>query len=111
MTLRIVTIDDKIAAIEKAINAARLVHRSPGSVAQQTYEALKEIGKDLRARQELPQNNTLGQLGRLLERMKNAPRNGRFYDTGHLVAVANFVIGKWPMISQALERFGEESAE
>lgn len=111
MALRIISIEEKLAAIERAINVARRCDRPPGSLAQQHYEALKEIGKDLRARGEFPRSNTLGELARLLQRAKDAPRDGQFFNSGKMIAVANFVVGRWATISQALERFGEESCE
>jgi hypothetical protein len=113
LSLRVVSLEDKIAAMGEAIDRARRADRPPGSVSQLHYDALKAVCADLRGRQELPRSQTLGELGRLLLRMKDGPRvqEGRHYEPNRMIAVANFVAGRWPTISQALELFGEESAE
>lgn len=112
MSLRTFTLEEKIAAIEMAIVEARGGRRSPGSAEQRHYEVLKSIAADLRARLELPRSNALGELERALIRMKEAPRTVvNEYDQTRMVEVTKIVISKWPYVSQALERFGEESAE
>ena len=112
MTLRIIPLEEKLAAVMSAADDARRQFRPPGSMAQKRYEILKAVAADLRQRQELPRNQTLGELTRRLQIMKDAPRTeAGHYDHGQLVGVANFVISRWSTISQALERFGEESAE
>lgn len=112
MTLRIISLEEKLAAVMFAADEARRQFRPPGSMAQRRYETLKAVAADLRQRQELPRNQTLGELTRRLQIMKDAPRSEvGHYDNGQLVGVANFVISRWPTISQALELFGEESAE
>lgn len=111
MSPRGFTIEEKVSALHVEIVKARGFPRPPGSNAQRHYEILKSIAADLRGRQELPRNNTLGEIGRMIERMRDGPRPERGYDPNRLCALANYVVGKWPMISQALEQFGEESAE
>lgn len=113
MSLRLVSLDDKIAAIACEIDRARRADRPPGSAAQRHYDALKAVCADLRGRQDTIRSQTLGELGRLLQKMKDEPRimEGRHYDHNRMIAVANLVVGRWPTISQALEQFGEESAE
>jgi hypothetical protein len=113
LSLRVVSLEDKIAAVSREIDEARRMDRPPGSAAQMHYDVLKAICADLRGRRELPRSNTLGELGRLLKKMKDGPRvqEGRHYEPNLMIAVANFVAGRWPTISQALERFGEESVE
>lgn len=111
MALKTFSLDDKIGAMHLEIVDARRSDRPPGSPAQRQYEILKAIAADLRGRQQMPRNNTLGELGRLLEKMKCAPRNGNGFDRDYTTAVVNLVVSRWPTISQALEQFGEESAE
>jgi hypothetical protein len=110
LTLRLFSIDEKLDAVVSEIREAQRADRPPGSSAQRHFEVLKSIAADLRARQELPRSNTLGELARLLEKMKAEDRPERGYDHNRMLAVANHVIGRWPTISQALEQFGEESA-
>ncbi len=111
MSLRVFTLEDKIRAIETEIMEARGADRPPGSLAQRHYELLKSIAADLRARKHLPRNNALGELELALDLMKRAPRLTAGYNESKMIAVTNIVISKWPVISQALEQFGEESAE
>ena len=110
MAAKLFSLDDKIGAMHLELVDARRKDRPPGSPAQRHYEILKAIAADLRARQEITCSQTLGELGRMLERIKSAPEvNG--YDHGRLVNMAHFIIGRWPLIQQALENFGEESVE
>lgn len=106
MSLHLMSIDEKIEAVERVILLLRATNSQPPG----TLENLKAVAADLRARQELPTSNALGELERALFRVKQS-KTGLGYDEGKLIAVANTVISKWPMIRQALEQFGEESAE
>lgn len=111
MAPRVISIEDKIAVLDKVINIVRKWDRSPGSEAQQQYEALKSLAVDLRGRLEAPRSQTLGELTRLLQKMKDAPRDNGFYSRDYVTAIVNTVVSRWGTISQALELFGEESAE
>lgn len=111
MSLDVFSIDDKIAALELEIAEARKFRREPSSPMQRHFKILKAIAADLRARQQLPRSNALGALERELVRLK-ASRDARgSYDAGRAAEMANIVVSRWPTISQALEMFGEESAE
>ncbi len=113
MSVGIFTIDDKIAAVDMEIKEIREEARQQpeGAPLRRHHEILKAICADLRARQDLPRNNALGDLGRQLERMKRLKPIGGQYDQGLLNELALTVVSKWPVISQALEQFGEETAE
>ena len=111
MTLRVFSIEDKIDVLHIELEEARHFARRSGSTAQRHYEVLKAIGADLRARQSFPRNGALCELTAEIERVKKTGgREGGYYH-GRLVALANLLISKWPMVSQALERFAEEHAE
>lgn len=75
-----------------------------------TYLALKAVMADLHGRMELPRSNTLGELERSLARLE-ASRVGQSYDSGQLQALAQTLMKHWPTVRQALEQFGEVSAE
>lgn len=111
MSLGVFTIDDKIAALEIEIKEARQGRRDPGSALHRHYKILQAIASDLRARQQLPRSQALGALSREIELMKSTAGPTGHYQDVRAIALANVVIGKWPIISQALEQFGEESAE
>lgn len=108
MALHVMSIDEKVEAIERVIVMAR--ENGVRSSHPDFFDTLKAIAADLRARQELPRNNALGELERAIARMKNS-KTDLGYDERLMVAVANVVINKWSTIQQALENFGEESAE
>jgi predicted esterase len=110
MTLNLFSIEDKIAVIEAEIAEARQFRREPGSPMQRHYQILKAIAADLRARAEHPRSNALGALERELTRLRSS-KTALGYDQGRIIELATLVVSKWPTISQALERYGEESAE
>lgn len=75
-----------------------------------SYLAMKAVARDLKSRLELPRSNTLGEIERALERTSRS-RTALGYDEGQLQQVAYTVMKHWPVIRQALEHFGEVSAE
>ncbi len=111
MGLHLFTIEEKLAIIRAEIVQHRSVPRRPGSAEQRQHEILKSIAADLQARLELPRNNALGDLNRAMERMVQSKTALGYYDVEKMAQVANVVISKWPIIVQALEQFGEVSAE
>lgn len=111
MSVDIFSIDDKLAAIEIEIGRTRQFRREPSSTVQRHYTVLKAIAADLRARQMLPRNNALGAMERELVRLKSTVSPEGFYDATRSRELVNIVVSKWPVISQALEAFGELSAE
>lgn len=113
MSLHLFSVAEKLAAMEIEIMESRGRNRAPGSANQRHHEILKAISSDLRARQQLPRNNALGALERELESMKRQKCHGVDfgYDMRSMARVTSVLISKWPVISQALEAFGEVSAE
>lgn len=110
MALEHFTLDEKLAALEVEIVESRRTARPPGSAAQRHHQLLKAIAADVRGRQEFPRSNALGAIEREIERVQRS-KTALGYDRGCLEHLANVTISKWPTISQALERFGEESTE
>ena len=111
MSVGIFTIEQKIEALNMEIAEIKGARREPGSPLHQQYRILQAIAADMRARQELPRNDVLTSLGRALEVMKSDREPGGHYDRERAMAVANVVVGTWPIISQALENFAKEHAE
>ncbi len=105
MSTHTLTPEEKLRVVELVIQTMR-----PDGRKDPNLLALKEVAADLRARCDLPRNNTLGSLARALELVKQS-KTALGYDQGRLINVANIVVNKWATISQALEQFGEESAE
>lgn len=111
MSLHLFTIDEKIEAVEAEIERARQFRKEQGTEMRRHYDVLKAVARDLKARQVYPRSNTLGSLQRqVANAVKGKVQNGG-YREGHLVEIGHTVMGRWPTISQALEQFGEESAE
>lgn len=74
------------------------------------YVVLKSIAHDLKGRIELPRSDPLGEIERALQRT-HASRTALGHDTGQLASVAYTVMKHWPVVRQALERFGGVPAE
>lgn len=110
MALELFSIEEKIEIIEQVIDVARRAARPVGSPAQRRYQVLKAIAADLRGRQQLPRSNALGALWREVEKVKQS-KTDLGYDAGRLQQLAHLLVSKWPTVSQALEMFGEESAD
>lgn len=90
---------EKIEAIDALIVA--------GVREKQDVGILKEIATDLRGRLEHAPSITKDELARgVANVMNNKTRNG--YHVGPLASLGEFVTGRWPLIQQALERFGAE---
>jgi hypothetical protein len=81
------------------------------SGARRQFEILKAIAADLRVRVDMPRSHALGVLARGIESARRTKGARGGYDPGMLIALAQTLINKWPTVSQALESFGEESAE
>lgn len=110
MTVGMFSLDDKLAALDIEIKEARQGRRDPGSALHHQYEVLKAIADDVRVRQQLPRSNLLGSLEREVSRLRGS-KTAAGFDLGRMTELANLIVSRWPTISQALEQFGEESAE
>jgi hypothetical protein len=104
MVLRMLSIEQKLDVVERVVRAH---HRRLDSTA---VAGLKAIAHDLRARVDIPRSNALGELERALKRMEQS-KTEIGYDRNRMAEVAKVIINKWPFIRQAMEEFGEESAE
>jgi hypothetical protein len=101
VTLRLFTVDEQAAHLEAVIGALRGGKRP----ATASIEVLKSIAKDLRARVNAPGHAVLLDLQRRIADAA-ASRTTLGWDVGALRGIAEQVIGHWPTIRQALERFG-----
>jgi hypothetical protein len=104
MAERIFSIPQKLQAVERLIEEFRWARDDYSVPENRTYFVLKAIADDLRGR--LP--GAPGEALRGLEEIINAAkqtkiRNG--YEIGHLRRIAEYVIGCWPTLRQALEKF------
>lgn len=98
--------EEKLRAISSLLDDLRI---SKGR-SDPDYIALKSIASDIKSLIELPRSNPLGEIERALQRT-HASKTALGYDTGQLSSVAYTVMKHWPIVRQALEHFGEVSAE
>lgn len=110
MGFRMHTLEQKLALVERLIVDSREEARSGSADAVETNSILKDLATEFRARLELPRNQALGAMERALYQVVRS-KTSLGYDEGKMIAVANVVLHKWPTIRQALEQYGEESAE
>lgn len=103
-----ITIDEKIEMLEGIIKQYRWArNEEPMSAPRQILDALRSIVADLRARKATAPNAAEQQIERRLRGIHNAQERGDNPD-GAKISMANEVMGRWPVIKQALERFGAE---
>ena len=107
MSLKVYSIDDKIKTVEEVLVALR----QSGRRHTRDHAVLTTIVRDLRARRDFPRSNTLGALEREMRSVIASKAGINGYDQGQLIHLGNMVVSRWPTISQALERYGEESQE
>lgn len=97
------TLEDRIAAVERVIEDFRWARNEPGCVEHRTYAAMKEIAADLRGRRPLTASVAVSALQRRID-AANASKDERGYQIGHLCGVAEELIGRWAAVRYALER-------
>lgn len=102
MSVRVLTTDDKLAAVERLIPLYRAIGRANGD--DGTHEALKAIALDLRAVRDLRPGQAEQELLGTLARVRES-RSGSDYDVDALISLAEAVAKRWPLVRQALERF------
>lgn len=96
--------EKKLAVIERLIEAMRWVRDQPEHPEHATYTALKSIAADIRG--SMP--TTVGQARRQLQQRIDAVRASKTrlgYSNNLLIALAEELLGRWPAVCQALERY------
>jgi hypothetical protein len=101
---------EQIDAVTRLLDDFRGWRNEPGCVEYRTYCALKQIAKDLRARQpEAPGLALQALQRRIADAATTKGRNGLGFDAGALAGIGEECIGRWAVLRQALERFGVEA--
>lgn len=96
------TILEKLGAVEQEIDRLR---RTGGDVDH--LRVLRAVAADIRGRLETAPSVALVELERRMAAVSRA-KTRLGYENGALVGVAQELIGRWPVVKQALERFGAE---
>lgn len=103
------TLDEKIALVEGLIEASRADVRVFGdSMASRRFALLKSIATDLRGRRGIAASRALYELERRIADAKRKKGPGG-YKPGDVQGLAEELIGRWPTVKQALEKFGAEA--
>jgi len=106
------TLQDQIDAIDHLINDFRWARNETYCIEHDIYLALKEIAKDLRARlPAAPSDALLALQRRIADAAATKGPAMQGFDRSALAGIGEEVIGKWPVIRQALERFGSVCRE
>jgi hypothetical protein len=106
VTLYTFTTEEKLAEVERQIEALRRLAATEDNYRQ--IRIVRSIAADLRGRLGGAPSIALAELERrIVFAHRSKTRLG--YDRGALVGIAEELIGRWPTVKQALERFGGES--
>lgn len=100
---------EKLAAVERLIEEFRWARNDPLNAEHATFITLKAIAADLRAQEPEAKSTALRELERRIEAVNNAKAHG--YIGGAMIGVGEELIGRWPVVRLALERFEKEAAE
>lgn len=103
MSLYIFTAEQKLIALQRLIRDIKSAGATPPDV-------LKAIAADYEARADVNRGRALGELSRALIKVSRS-KTPLGYSTTSQVTAAQQLIRWWPTVQQALEMFGEESAE
>lgn len=97
------TPEEKLEAVERMIEQLRLA----GARGTIDIEILKAIAKDIRARMSESPSAAALELERRLYAIAES-KTALGYDERRMRAAAEELMNRWPVVQQALERFGAE---
>jgi hypothetical protein len=96
---------ETLLEIEALIESFRWARNDPTTPENKTYLALKAMADDLRGRQSENISTAQVELQKAIDAATKT-KTGLGYEINHLRRIAEETIGRWPVIRQALERFG-----
>lgn len=97
--------NDKIAAIEKAISELRYARNDPTCPEHAAYNLLVERAAELRAQTPKETNRVLLAMADQINRARRFRAQHGYYDGGHAQTITEALCGRWwPVVQQALER-------
>lgn len=106
---------DQIAAVEAVIGEIRQYTEPHTEADKKMLGVMASIAKDLRSR--IPENIgktrvAIHQRINLANSKRDASHNHlNGYQEKHLIGIAEELIGRWPTVRQALEKFEQETAD
>lgn len=99
------TLAEKIAVLDNLIEEFRWARSKPEIPEHVTYSTLKAISADMRARLGSAPSVAEHEIGRRITAVRQAKTiNGNL--TGAIMALGQEVHARWPLVQQALNRFG-----
>ena len=102
--------EDKIAAIERAIEAIRYARADPGCPEYAAYNLLREYASALRTETPVTVGRVLRAMEYQIQAAKKVKAGLGSYDIGHCQTITESLCGRWwPTVRAALERFEKES--
>lgn len=116
MSLTTIELEDQLRAVDDMIMEisrsarARVADGPSHETTRLRYEVLKAVAADLRARLDRPRSLALGEIERAIARM-TASKTRLGYGEGKMINVCATLVRHWPFVRQALEHYGEASAE
>lgn len=99
-----ISLQDKIDAVERLLDDLQWARNDPACPEFATFYALKAIALDIRGRMPGKAEEVRRVLG---SRIGNAVRSRTAlgYEIMHLKGIGEELIGRWPVVEQALEQF------
>ena len=101
---------DKLAAIEEMIASLRWAKNDEALPEHRLLMILKEIDRDVRARDPATTSRTLQTLAFHVDAATRAKARVGYLDAGHAQAVAEALMAHWSTVRRALERPEKERA-
>ena len=96
-----ITLQEQLAVIDRLLIEER---KNSGT----RNDALRAIAADLRARLERAPTVAVVELQRRINYVKQSKRETNAYSDGTLIALGQELVGRWPVVKLALERFEAE---
>lgn len=103
--MKIISLRDKLAAIERCIEDFREARNHPETLEHETLVALKAIALDLRARLDTAPSVTEVEVERRIRAVLACPQH-LSESSARAWALVHEITTRWPTIKQALEKFG-----
>ena len=108
MSRAVLTVPEKLAAIEALVEHYRFARRYPDEPEYQTYVALKAVAADLRGRLDgKPEEARRALGGKIAAAVRKSDGDPGAFARA-VMAIGEELIGRWATVEQALERFEAE---
>lgn len=100
---RTFTPEEKLAVVERMIEAHRWARSAPGTKEQETWLALRAIASDVRATLPTAPGRTLQALSFQVDSARRSRARIGYLDVSHQQAVAEALLAHWLVVRRALE--------